>query len=74
MLGAISHTVLVLGAGASLAQAISHRPMRRSEHPPLDADFFERAQALAKKDRRIADSIRRLQEQSTWPIRRSLLR
>jgi hypothetical protein len=37
------HTVLVLGAGASLAEAISHHPKRDRHHPPLDRNFFMRA-------------------------------
>lgn len=37
------HTVLVLGAGASLAEAISHHPRRDRHHPPLDGNFFMRA-------------------------------
>ena len=35
-------TVLVLGAGASLAEAISHHPKRDRLHPPLDRNFFLR--------------------------------
>lgn len=37
------HTVLVLGAGASLAEAITRRPKRTKEHPPLDSTFFRNA-------------------------------
>lgn len=36
-------TVFVLGAGASLAEAIGHHPVRDREHPPLDRNFFARA-------------------------------
>jgi hypothetical protein len=36
-------TVLVLGAGASLAEAVSRRPRRSRDHPPLDATFFSSA-------------------------------
>jgi hypothetical protein len=36
------HTVFVLGAGASLAEATARRPVQEAEHPPLDANFFER--------------------------------
>ena len=35
--------VAVLGAGVSLAEAMFHRPVQDREHPPLDADFFEKA-------------------------------
>lgn len=33
-------TVIVAGAGSSLAQAQSFRPKRDREHPPLDGNFF----------------------------------
>jgi hypothetical protein len=36
------HTVIVVGAGASVAEAKGHRPTRDRDHPPLDANFFER--------------------------------
>lgn len=36
------HTVIVIGAGASLAEAADHKPVRDREHPPLDATFFRR--------------------------------
>lgn len=36
-------TVLVLGAGASVAEALWHRPKRTGDHPPLDWNFFQRA-------------------------------
>jgi hypothetical protein len=36
------HTVFVVGAGASLAEAFARRPVQASQHPPLDADFFSR--------------------------------
>lgn len=38
-----TRTVLVLGAGASLAEAIHHHPKRDRQHPPLDRNFFMRA-------------------------------
>src|SRR5207253_1203322 len=38
-----AHTVLVVGAGASVAEAKGFRPKRDRDHPPLDADFFARA-------------------------------
>lgn len=36
--------MLVLGAGASLAEAIARRPKKSKEHPPLDITFFQRAE------------------------------
>jgi hypothetical protein len=36
------HTVIVIGAGASLAEAQNHRPARDRDHPPLDGTFFRR--------------------------------
>jgi len=36
-------SVLVLGAGASVAEAMWHRPKRDRDYPPLDANFFRRA-------------------------------
>jgi hypothetical protein len=37
------HTVLVLGAGASLAEAMHRRSKRSRDYPPLDATFFRNA-------------------------------
>lgn len=51
------HTVVVVGAGASVAEAKGHRPSRDGEHPPLDATFFERVgrhQSGALLDRIVA--------------------
>jgi hypothetical protein len=59
------HTVFVLGAGASLAEAISRRPKRPKDHPPLDATFFRRAAAHddnAALLRRVIDQATRLGE------------
>jgi hypothetical protein len=42
----MSRTVLVLGAGASVSEAIHFRPKRNQKHPPLDNNFFRRV----KKD------------------------
>jgi hypothetical protein len=39
-------TVVVVGAGGSLAHACSFRPNRAREHPPLDGDFFSKATNL----------------------------
>lgn len=40
-------TVIVVGAGATLAQAQGYRPKQTKEHPPLDLGFFDKAQSLA---------------------------
>ena len=37
------HTVFVLGAGASVAEAMQRRPRRSKNYPPLDATFFRNA-------------------------------
>jgi SIR2-like domain len=42
MQGTPEHSVFVMGAGASLAEAQARRPTRTKEHPPLDANFFQR--------------------------------
>ncbi|MFI4971047.1 MAG: hypothetical protein ACHP7H_00085 [Hyphomicrobiales bacterium] len=38
--------VVIVGAGASLAEAISFRPKRTRFHPPVDASFFAKAMEL----------------------------
>jgi hypothetical protein len=43
-------TVLLVGAGGSLAQASSLRPERSLRHPPLDATFFNKVAALVRYD------------------------
>jgi hypothetical protein len=45
------HTVLVLGAGASVAEAKGHRPRQERDHPPLDSNFFSRAVRHAERAR-----------------------
>lgn len=40
-------TVLIVGAGGSLAQAQSFRPKQSRLHPPLDLGFFAKAAVLA---------------------------
>jgi hypothetical protein len=55
-----AHTVLVLGAGASLAEALGHRPKRDREHPPLDKNFFERTAAHVRAERSAAHRARLL--------------
>src|SRR4026208_1675702 len=42
------HTVLVLGAGASVAEAKRHRRAHTKEHPPLDGDFFRKVKDHSK--------------------------
>jgi hypothetical protein len=44
------HTVVIMGAGATLAEALFHRPRRDSEHPPLDRNFFERAERRVRSE------------------------
>jgi hypothetical protein len=39
-------TVVIVGAGGSLAQAVSYRPVWSTEHPPLDGNFFGKASSL----------------------------
>jgi hypothetical protein len=38
--------VVIVGAGATLAEAISHRPRQSREHPPLDTNFFSKAESV----------------------------
>lgn len=38
--------VAILGAGASAAEAASHRPQQTREHPPLDTNFFSKVAQL----------------------------
>jgi hypothetical protein len=45
------NTVLVLGAGASVAEAKRFRPSQDRDHPPLDSTFFMRVARHASKDR-----------------------
>jgi hypothetical protein len=42
------NTVLVLGAGASVADAYRHRPKQQRDHPPLDLNFFQRVPRHAR--------------------------
>lgn len=41
-------TAIVVGAGASLAQAKHYHPSDPLHHPPLDLDFFQKARRVAK--------------------------
>lgn len=50
-------TVLVVGAGGSLAQATSYRPVRNREHPPLDGDFFSKTDELSSGNRQIRTAV-----------------
>jgi hypothetical protein len=45
----MGRTVLILGAGASVSEAIHFRPVRDQKHPPLDANFFRRVEHDAPK-------------------------
>jgi hypothetical protein len=53
-------TVLVLGAGASLAEAIGHHPKRDRLHPPLDRTFFSRAARHIRNEPKTSDRARLL--------------
>lgn len=53
----VARTVLLLGAGASVSQAASYRPKRSLEHPPLDANFFRKTLALAKRHPDVGASV-----------------
>ncbi len=56
-------TVLVVGAGGSLAQSLSLRPRwRLREQPPLDANFFERVTRLADHDAGLRQSLTTLRQ------------
>ncbi len=56
-------TVLILGAGATLAHAQGLRPKRGLNHPPLDGTFFERAAALARSRPEVRRCVRALQSE-----------
>jgi hypothetical protein len=43
-------TVVVVGAGGSLAQAQGYRPAMTGLHPPLDVDFFNRTRRLTESN------------------------
>lgn len=53
-------TVVIVGAGGSLAQAAAYRPARNSGHPPLDGDFFRRATTLAAGNSGIRTGVQSL--------------
>jgi hypothetical protein len=54
-------TVLILGAGASLAQAASYRPQQLREHPPLDGSFFAKFAEIASRNNGVELELRALQ-------------
>lgn len=54
------HSVIIVGAGGSLAQAQSLRPSRVKEHPPLDNNFFQKAEKLAESDLNLDRNISKL--------------
>lgn len=49
-------SVVVVGAGGSLADALSYRPRQFGAHPPLDADFFAKAESIAASDTQVRDA------------------
>jgi len=55
-----SRTVLVLGAGASLSEAIGHHPKRDRDYPPLDGNFFQRVARRIRLESRTSDRARLL--------------
>lgn len=63
-------SVLILGAGVSLAEAMIWRPSRRSNHPPLDANFFSKAQAIAPAE--AASFSTRAEAMGLPPIKRGV--
>ena len=54
-------TVVVVGAGSSVAQAVSYRPTRTRQHPPLDRNMFSRSSDMARSDSAVSDAIAALQ-------------
>ncbi len=52
---ALMHLTVVLGAGASVAQASALRPVNSGSWPPLDTSFFERAQARRRTSALLRD-------------------
>jgi hypothetical protein len=69
-------TVLLIGAGGSLAQARSYRPVQEGETPPLDGNFFSKASALAARNantQQLVDALRALLDgdlfQDPWELR-----
>ena len=66
-------TVLILGAGGSVAQAASFRPRNTRSHPPLDGNFFEKIDSLDQLNF-LRDSLRIAVTSaqwvpSAWPLR-----
>jgi hypothetical protein len=51
------NTVLIVGAGGSLAEAIFHRPRRTGDHPPLDATFFRCARSVAGRHQTVTTAL-----------------
>ena len=48
-------TILVLGAGASVSEAMHFRPKRHQEHPPLDGNFFRKV--LSNADEALVEPV-----------------
>ena len=58
-------TVLLIGAGGSLAQAESYRKRRKGIHPPLDGDFFTRCTSIGKTRGDVSRRIKSLTDALT---------
>src|SRR6266851_8568446 len=59
-------TVMVVGAGGSVAQAQSlRRRWRLREQPPLDADFFSRVTRLVERDSDLRQRVNDLRRDIT---------
>ena len=60
----LADTVVLIGAGASVAQAQHHRQYGKGGDidPPLDGTFFERATELEWRDKEITGTIHHLRE------------
>ena len=56
----MTKTVIIAGAGASLAHAQSLRPRQTRYHPPLDGNFFSTALALAERHSQIRGAVETL--------------
>lgn len=60
-------TVLIIGAGGSLSQAIDYRPKQKADYPPLDGNFFRRVSELGARH----PDIRSAQNRLLWAIRQA---
>jgi hypothetical protein len=57
--------VIIAGAGSTLSQAMALRPKHGREHPPLDGNFFTKAQHIAKTKRSIRNQVEQLRQTLT---------